>query len=75
MNSKIKKAIKFALLLYPILIGISGTVMLTVLLLWVIPKDQISSVALPLSMMGIYIYGTCAISLFVRMKFFKGEMK
>ncbi|WP_156477338.1 hypothetical protein [Rossellomorea vietnamensis] len=75
MNNQKKKAVKTALLLYPILMGTGGTIMLGVLLLWVIPKDEIPSVALPLSMLGIYIYGTCAISLIVREKFFKGEIQ
>ncbi|MDX8343197.1 hypothetical protein [Rossellomorea sp. YZS02] len=49
--------------------------MLGVLLLSVIPKEEIPSVALPLSMLGIYIYGTCAVSIIIRLTFFKGEIK
>ncbi len=75
MNNQMKKAVKTALLLYPIMMGIGGTIMLGVLLLSVIPKEEIPSVALPLSMLGIYIYGTCAVSLIIRLTFFKGEIK
>lgn len=75
MNNKIKKAIKTALLLYPLLMGTGGTIMLAILLLSVIPKEEISSVSPPLSMLGIYIHGTCVLSLIVRIKFFKGDIK
>ena len=46
-----KKAVKTASLLYPIMTGIGGTVMLAVLLIRIIPKDKISSVSLSLSML------------------------
>ena len=56
MNNQMKKAVKTALLLYPIIMmGIGGTIMLGDLLLSVIPKDEIPSVAFPLSLLGIYI--------------------
>lgn len=69
----IKKAVCFALLLYAILIGLGGTVMFSVLLIWVIPKDQLSYVSLPLTMMALFFYGTCIAALVVRSNFFKKE--
>ncbi|WP_136035779.1 hypothetical protein [Bacillus salacetis] len=68
---KLKKALRFALLFYAIFIGLSGTIMFSVLLLWVIPKEELSSLILPLSMMALFIYGTCAGALLIRSKFFK----
>lgn len=67
----IKKAVRFALLLYAILIGLGGTVMFSVLLIWVIPTDQLAYVSLPLTMMALFFYGTCVASYFSRKKGFK----
>jgi hypothetical protein len=73
-KKNVKKAVRFALLFYAIFIGLSGTIMFSVLLLWVIPKDQLSNVSLPLSMMALFIYGTCMAALVIRSKFFKKEV-
>ncbi|MCR8850538.1 hypothetical protein NQ095_19135 [Rossellomorea sp. SC111] len=72
-NHNIKKAVRFALLLYTILMGLGGTAMFSVLLIWVIPKNQLSFVSLPLTMMALFFYGTCVAALLVRSKFFKKE--
>jgi polyferredoxin len=73
-KKNVKKAVRFALLFYAIFIGLSGTIMFSVLLLWVIPKDQLSYVSLPLSMMALFLYGTCVAALVIRSKFFKKEV-
>ncbi|WRP06342.1 hypothetical protein U9J35_21220 [Rossellomorea aquimaris] len=73
-KKNVKKAVRFALLFYAIFIGLSGTILFSVLLLWVIPKDQLSYVSLPLSMMALFLYGTCVAALLIRSKFFKKEV-
>ncbi|MFI8575806.1 hypothetical protein ACIGEL_08830 [Rossellomorea aquimaris] len=70
---KVKQSVRTALLLYAILIGISGIIMFSVLLLWVIPKDQIPIVVVPLSAMALFLFGSCAIALILRMKFFRKQ--
>lgn len=63
-----KKALNFGLLFYAIFIGLSGTITFSVLLLWVVPKDQISKILVPLLFIALFLYGTCAISILIRSK-------
>ncbi|MEC0296454.1 hypothetical protein [Peribacillus frigoritolerans] len=63
-----KKALKFGLLFYAIFMGLSGTISFAVLLLWVVPKDQISSIIAPLLFIALFLYGSCAISILIRSK-------
>lgn len=68
---KLKKSSRFALLFYALFMGISGTIMFTVPLLWVIPKEKLSIVSLPLTIMALFLYGTCGAALLISYKFFK----
>lgn len=70
---KAKQSVRTALLLYAIFMGISGIIMFSVFLLWVIPKEQIPIVIVPLSAMALFLFGSCLIALILRMKFFRKE--
>jgi hypothetical protein len=70
---KVKQSVRIALLLYAIIIGISGIIMFSVLLLWVIPHDQIPIIIRPLSAMALFLFGSCVIALILRNKFFKKQ--
>lgn len=72
-KNSIKKAVRFGLLFYSIFMGISGTIMFATLLLWVVPRDQISDIFMAVVIMAIPLYGTCILALFIRAKFFKKE--
>lgn len=72
-KKEVRKATRFALLFYSIFMGISGTVMLLVLIFWGMPKDQLSGLFVPLSFMFIPLYGTCIEALIIRKIFFKKE--
>ncbi|MFJ7306260.1 hypothetical protein [Peribacillus frigoritolerans] len=63
-----KKAIKFGLLFYAIFMGVSGTISFAVLLFWVVPKDQISTILVPFLFIALFLYGTCALSILIRSK-------
>ncbi|KUP03967.1 hypothetical protein Q73_16690 [Bacillus coahuilensis m2-6] len=70
-NEKFKKSISFSLLFFPILTGLMGTITLVVLVSWVIPKEQLQA-ELPYLLVAVaFIYGLCAISLFLRSIFLK----
>nr|WP_318539368.1 hypothetical protein [Terribacillus saccharophilus] len=68
----LKKAIRFSLLLYSILIGLAGTANLIAALL-IIPKSDLPYLIEPLVIIGVFIYGSCAIALIIRLKFFSKE--
>jgi hypothetical protein len=53
--------------------AISGTIIFSVLLLWVIPKDQISSMLTSILILAIFLYGSCAFSLLIRSKINKNR--
>lgn len=72
-KSKVKKATRFALLFYSIFMGISGTVFLLVLIFWGIPKNQLSDLLVPLSIIFLPLYGSCVATLIIRAIFFKKE--
>lgn len=72
-KTKFKKATRFALLFYSIFMGISGTIMLSVVILWVIPEDQLSGQVVPLSILALPLYGSCIAALIIRAIFFKKE--
>ncbi|MGM1032765.1 MAG: hypothetical protein ACQEXK_09895 [Bacillota bacterium] len=63
-----KKALNFGLLFYAIFMGVSGTISFAVLLFWVVPKDQISTILVPLFFIALFLYGSCAISILIRSK-------
>lgn len=63
-----KKALNFGLLFYAIFMGLSGTITFSVLLLWVVPKDQISSILAPILFIALFLYGSCTISILIRSK-------
>lgn len=63
-----KKALNFGLLFYAIFVGVSGTISFAVLLFWVVPRDQISKILVPLLFVAFFLYGTCAISILIRSK-------
>jgi hypothetical protein len=48
--------------------GLSGTISFAVLLFWVVPKDQISTILVPLLFIALFLYGSCAISILIRSK-------
>jgi hypothetical protein len=72
-KENLKKAMNFGLLFYAIFMAISGTIIFSVLLLWVIPKDQISSMLTPILILAIFLYGSCAFSLLIRSKINKNR--
>lgn len=49
-----KKALNFGLLFYAIFVGLSGTISFAVLLFWVVPKDQISTILVPLLFIALF---------------------
>lgn len=63
-----KKSLKFGLLFYAIFMGLSGTISFAVLLFWVVPKDQISTILVPLLFIALFLYGSCAVSILFRSK-------
>lgn len=69
----LNKAIRFSLLLYSILIGLASTICFITAIFFVIPKEDLPYLIEPLVMMAVYLYGTCAIALFIRSKFFSKE--
>ncbi|PAD36251.1 hypothetical protein [Terribacillus saccharophilus] len=68
-----KKAIRFALLLYSILIGLASTICFITAIFFVIPKEDLPYLIEPLVIMAVFLYGTCAIALFIRSRFFNKE--
>jgi Kef-type K+ transport system membrane component KefB len=70
---KFKTSVRTALLLYAVIMGISGIIMFSVLLLWVIPEDQIPIVIVPLSAMALFLFGSCVIALILLKKFFRKQ--
>ncbi|MFB1098003.1 MULTISPECIES: hypothetical protein [Bacillaceae] len=71
LNKKdLNKAVRFSLLLYSTLIGLASTICFITAIFFVIPQEDLPYLIEPLVMMAVYLYGTCAIALFVRSKFF-----
>ncbi|MFP7479021.1 hypothetical protein [Terribacillus saccharophilus] len=68
----LKKLMRYALLLYSILIGLGGTISIVSAIL-IIPKEELPYLIEPFVVMGIFVYGSCAIALFIRAKFFNRE--
>jgi ABC-type polysaccharide/polyol phosphate export permease len=68
-----KKAIRFALHLYSILIGLASTVCFIIAIFFVIPKVDLPYIITPLIIMAAVIYGTCAIALLIRAIYFSKE--
>lgn len=66
-----KKALNFGLLFYSIFVGLSGTISFAILLFWVVPKDQIPTILVPLLFITFFLYGTCALSILIRSKIIK----
>lgn len=67
LNKKdLNKAVRFSLLLYSTLIGLASTICFITAIFFVIPKEDLPYLIEPLVMMAVYLYGTCAIALFVR---------
>lgn len=63
-----KKALNFGILFYTLFVGLSGTISFAVLLFWVVPKDQILTILVPLLFIALFLYGTCALSILIRSK-------
>ncbi len=72
-KKKLRKSIRFSLLLYPIFIGTMGTIGLITFITWIIPKEDLPSLIPVISPMFLFLYGTCAVSLIIRAVFFKKE--
>lgn len=68
-----KKAIRFALLLYSILIGLASTICFITAIFFIIPKEDLPYLIEPLIIMAVFVYGTCAIALFIRSRYFSKE--
>ncbi|QXE00989.1 hypothetical protein [Terribacillus sp. DMT04] len=66
----IKKILRISLLLYSILIGLAGSVSIIAALI-LIPKEELQYFIEPFIVLGLFIYGTCAVALFIRTKIFK----
>lgn len=65
-----RKAIRISLLLYPLFVGLMGTISLVVLIFWGIPKNHLQSQIPAIIILASFIYGTCAASLAIRFIFF-----
>lgn len=61
-----KKALNFGLLFYALFVGLSGKISFAVLLFWIVPKDQISTILVPLLFIALFLHGTCALSILIR---------
>lgn len=67
-KAQLNKALRAALLIYPLLTGILGTAMFGTLIFWVVPKDDLPIVMKPLSFAAIFLYGTCILAIWFRTK-------
>lgn len=71
-RSETKKAMRFSLLLYSVLIGLASTICFIVAI-FIIPKEDLPILIKPLFIMAVFLYGTCVIALIIRTKFFKKD--
>ncbi|XXM72688.1 hypothetical protein ACQ0QQ_01970 [Lysinibacillus sphaericus] len=66
-----RKLFRLLLLIYPLFVGLSGTISLIVLVTWGIPQNDLKSQLPAIMLLAGLIYGTCIISIVIRSIFFK----
>jgi hypothetical protein len=69
-----KKSLSFGLLFYAIFGTIGGTLSFATFIFVAIPRDELVQAIKPLSVMAFMLYGSCALSLFIRSKIKKRMM-
>ncbi|MGG1630923.1 hypothetical protein [Rossellomorea sp. NRS-1567] len=67
-KTKLKKAIRFALLFFAIFIGISSTVSLSIVTLLLVRDDQLQTQYPAIIILALFSFTSCGISLFIRSK-------
>ncbi|PFG04449.1 hypothetical protein [Bacillus sp. es.034] len=72
-KEKSRNLFRLLLLIYPIFMGIMGTISLIVLVTWGIPQEDLQSQMPAILLLALVIYGTCAASILIRSIFFKKE--
>lgn len=63
----IKKALNFSLLFYAIFLAIGFTVCLAILIIFFLPKEEISNAIFPITLLSIFAYGSCIVALIIRL--------